>query len=32
MTVLTCTSTGQSITLLGEAIADSGEGFQEVIY
>ncbi|MEH2046386.1 helix-hairpin-helix domain-containing protein [Nostoc sp.] len=26
MTVLTCTSTGQSITLLGEAIADSGEG------
>ena len=26
MTVLTCTSTGQSITLLGEPIADSGEG------
>ena len=26
MTVLTCASTGQSITLLGEAIADSGEG------
>ncbi|MEH2276031.1 MAG: hypothetical protein V7K40_14895 [Nostoc sp.] len=26
MTVLTCASTGQSITLLGEPIADSGEG------
>ncbi|MEH2241530.1 protein kinase domain-containing protein [Nostoc sp.] len=26
MTVLTCASTGQSITLLGELIADSGEG------
>ncbi|MEH1919070.1 protein kinase domain-containing protein [Nostoc sp.] len=26
MTVLTCTSTRQSITLLGEPIADSGEG------
>ncbi|WP_138504269.1 Imm30 family immunity protein [Nostoc sp. PA-18-2419] len=26
MTVLTCASTGQSITLLGEPIADSSEG------
>ena len=26
MTVLSCASTGQSITLLGEAIADNGEG------
>ncbi|MFS0519647.1 PDZ domain-containing protein [Nostoc sp. UIC 10607] len=26
MTVLTCSSTGKSITLLGEPIADSGEG------